>query len=291
MSAVEQSAVVLGGRTGLLGQAMCRCLALAGWRVTPLGRDDLDLFDQNQVAAFIAGQTPDVVFNTIAYTQVDKAEDEPDEAFRVNEKLPALLGRVLKNSRARLVHYSTDFVFDGQKQTPYLPEDSTGPLCVYGKSKLAGEQVLLGLGLEGLCIIRTAWLFGPGRTNFVAKILDLAGQRESLNVVHDQIGSPTYTPDLAAYSLELVATGGQGVFHLVNTGSASWCELASEAVKAMGLSCIVNPIASVEYPQKAQRPAYSVLDTERFTHLTGTKPRSWLHGLREYVFDLVPNSR
>jgi dTDP-4-dehydrorhamnose reductase len=284
MSSEGFTAVVLGGRTGLLGLALSRCLASAGWCVIPVGREDLDVFDQDSVAAFLDAHGPDVLFNAIAYTQVDRAEDEPEQAARLNVKLPLLLGRAARKNGVMMVHYSTDFVFDGQKQTPYGPDDPTGPLCVYGKTKLAGEQALLDLDLDGLCIIRTAWLFGPGKTNFVAKILKLAGERESLNVVHDQIGSPTYTPDLAAHSLELVNAKGQGIFHLVNTGSASWCELASEAVQAMGLHCMVNPIPSADYPQKALRPTNSVLDTQRFISLTGTKPRPWLHALREYVF-------
>lgn len=278
---------MLGGKTGLLGQALCRCLSSAGWRVVPVGRDDLDVFDQDRLAAFLDLHAPDVLFNTIAYTQVDKAEDEPEQASRLNVKFPALLGRLTGKGGIRLVHYSTDFVFEGQKNTPYLPDDLPGPLCVYGKSKLAGERALLELGLEGLCIIRTAWLFGPGRANFVAKILALAAGRESLNVVHDQIGSPTCTTDLAAHSLELINAGGRGVFHLVNAGSASWCELADEAVQVMGLACNVRPISSAEYLQKARRPAYSVLGTEKFTQITGTRPRPWLPALREYVFELM----
>lgn len=283
----QQCAVVLGGKTGLLGQALSNCLCSAGWRVVPVGRDDVDVFAQDDVAGFLEAHQPDVVFNTIAYTQVDKAEAEPEDAFRVNEKLPAMLGRVAKGAGFLLVHYSTDFVFDGQKQEPYQPGDPVGPLCVYGQSKLAGERALLESGLQRLCIIRTAWLFGPGRMNFVARILELAREREVLNVVHDQVGSPTYTPDLAAYSLELVNAQGQGLFHLANNGSASWCELAGEAVQTMGLHCTVNPITSDAYPQQAKRPAYSVLDTRDFTRLTTIKPRPWLPALREYVYDLM----
>jgi dTDP-4-dehydrorhamnose reductase len=287
MSLDKRCAVVLGGKTGLLGQALSNCLARAGWGVVSVGRDDLDFFNAEQMTALLNRHAPELLFNAVAYTQVEKAEDEPEEAFRLNARLPALLGRLAGKNSVRLVHYSTDFVFDGQKHTPYLPDDPTGPLCVYGKSKLAGERALLELNPKGLCIIRTAWLFGPGRTNFVAKILDLAKERASLNVVHDQVGSPTYTPDLAAHSLELVKTDGQGIFHVVNSGSASWCELAAEAVRTMGLHCTINPISSSEYPQKAVRPAYSVLDTTSFTKLTGSKPRVWLQALQEYVFGLM----
>ncbi|PTN39126.1 dTDP-4-dehydrorhamnose reductase [Desulfonatronum sp. SC1] len=276
--------MVLGGKTGLLGQSLCAALTNAGWTVLPVGRDDVDLFDTDQIAVFLDRHEPDAVCNTVAYTQVDLAEVEPDLAMRVNKLLPAKLGRLAKQRGIHLVHYSTDFVFDGQGCEPYRPEDSVNPLCVYGKTKLAGENALRELALDKLSILRTAWLFGPGRTNFVAKILSLASQRTSLNVVHDQIGSPTYTPDLAEYSVALLNAGGTGIFHLVNGGCASWCELAASAVQAIGLQCDVHPITSDHYPQKARRPAYSVLNTESFTALTGIKPRPWLHGLREYVF-------
>lgn len=276
--------LILGGKTGLLGQSLCTSLTRAGWTILPVGRDDLDLFDADQLAALLDRFEPDIVCNTLAYTQVDKAEEEPDEAMRVNRQFPIKLGRLAKTRNIWLVHYSTDFVFDGQGCEPYRPEDSVNPLCVYGRTKLAGENALRELGLARLSIIRTAWLFGPGRTNFVAKILALAAQRDCLNVVHDQIGSPTYTPDLADYSLALLKAGGTGIYHLVNSGCASWCELASAAVQTLGLQCEIHPIPSAQYPQKARRPAYSVLNTEHFTVLTGLKPRSWLHGLREYVF-------
>ncbi len=279
-----QNVMVLGGRTGLLGQSLCDALTRAGWTALPVGRDDVDLFDTDQLAAFLDRHEPDVICNTVAYTQVDLAEDEPDQAMRVNKLLPARLGRLAKQRGIHLVQYSTDFVFDGQDCEPYRPVDAVNPLCVYGKTKLAGENALRELALDKLSILRTAWLFGPGRTNFVSKILTVAAQRASLNVVHDQIGSPTYTPDLAEYSVELLKAGGTGIFHLVNGGCASWCELAASAVQAMGVQCDVHPITSDQYPQKARRPAYSVLNTESFTALTGVKPRPWLHGLREYVF-------
>ncbi len=279
-----KNVMVLGGKTGLLGQSLCAALTRAGWTALPVGRDDVDIFDTDQLATFLDRHEPDVVCNTVAYTQVDLAEDEPDQAMRVNKLLPAKLGRLAMQRGIHLVQYSTDFVFDGQGCEPYRPSDAVNPLCVYGKTKLAGENALRELALDRLSIVRTAWLFGPGRTNFVAKILDLAVQRASLNVVHDQIGSPTYTPDLAEYSVELLKAGGTGIFHLVNGGYASWCELAASAVQTMGLQCEVHPITSDQYPQKARRPAYSVLNTESFTALTGVKPRPWLHGLREYVF-------
>jgi dTDP-4-dehydrorhamnose reductase len=141
------------------------------------------------------------------------------------------------------------------------------------------------MNLTRLLIIRTAWLFGPYRINFVDRIIELAGEKASLNVVHDQIGSPTLTSDLAQHTRELVNSGGEGIYHLVNTGKASWCELAAETVACMGLACRIQAIPSREYPQKAERPAYSVLDTTAFTRTTGRTPRPWIKALRSYLFE------
>ena len=192
--------------------------------------------------------------------------------------------KAVQNTGVPLVHYSTDFVFNGKKTTPYGPGDQPAPSSVYGQTKLQGERELLALDLPNLLIIRTSWLFGPCKTNFVTRILELAATRPELSVVHDQIGSPSYTPDLAAGSLALLDRGATGIFHLANAGQASWCELATEAVRGADLACRIKPIPSSEYPQKACRPAYSVLDLGAFTAATGIAPRPWLQALREFLF-------
>ena len=279
-----RSAVVLGGKTGLLGQALYMAMTRRGWTVHAPGRADLDLFDRPAVEDYLARTGADILFNTVAYTKVDQAEDEPSEAARLNRQLPLVLGQASRNAGVRLVHYSTDFVFNGKKTTPYTTEDQPDPRSVYGSTKLQGERELLALGLPGLIIIRTSWLFGPCKINFVTRILELAASRPELSVVHDQVGSPSYTPDLAANSLALVDSGATGLFHLANSGQASWCELAAEAVRGADLPCRVKPITSAQYPQKAARPAYSVLDLSKFTAATGITPRPWLQALREFLF-------
>lgn len=279
-----RSAVVLGGKTGLLGQALSMAMTRRGWTVHAPGRADLDLFDRPAVEDYLARTGADILFNTVAYTKVDQAEDEPSEAARLNRQLPLVLGQAARNAGVRLVHYSTDFVFNGKKTTPYTTEDQPDPRSVYGSTKLQGERELLALGLPGLIIIRTSWLFGPCKINFVTRILELAASRPELSVVHDQVGSPSYTPDLAANSLALVDSGATGLFHLANSGQASWCELAAEAVRGADLPCRVKPITSAQYPQKAVRPAYSVLDLSKFTAATGITPRPWLQALREFLF-------
>lgn len=278
------SALVLGGKTGLLGQALCAALRNDDWAVHPTSREDLDLFDLSAVETRIHEVQANVVFNAVAYTKVDLAEDEPEEAARLNRSLPMLLGKAAMSTGVRLVHYSTDFVFSGKKDRPYTTEDAPDPRSVYGRTKLQGERELLAQNPPGLLVIRTSWLFGPGKTNFVTRILELAATHAELAVVHDQVGSPTYTPDLAANTLALLGANATGLFHLANAGQASWCELASEAVRCAALECRIKPIGSAEYPQKALRPPYSVLDLKKFTTLTGITPRPWVQALREFLF-------
>jgi len=277
-------ALVLGGEGGLLGTSLVKALGKVGHAVATLGRPGRDVFEPGTLEALLDRLAPDTVYNTWAYTQVDRAEDEPAEARRINEALPALLGRLVRERPIRLVHFSTDFVFDGKKDSPYTPNDPPRPTSVYGETKLAGERALLALGLPRLLIVRTAWLFGPGKKNFVRTILDLARERDQIKVVHDQLGSPTYTCDLAAWTVALAATNAAGVFHVANAGQASWAELAAEAIRLADLPCRVAPIPSAEYPQKAKRPAYSVLDTAAFSKATGIAPRTWAQALADYVY-------
>lgn len=279
-------AIVLGGQTGLLGRPLTKALTDAGFAVLPTTRSELDPFDAAAVSRALADFSATHLFNTVAYTAVDAAEDDAAEAYRLNRDLPALLAKACDAAKAMLVHYGTDFVFSGEKDAPYTEEDPTDPQSVYGASKLAGEQAILETGLLKYQILRTAWLFGPGKKNFVSTILRLAKGREELRVVGDQVGSPTYTLDLAGWSADLAATGRTGIFHAVGSGQASWCELAAEAVIAAGLPCRVVSIASSEYPQKAKRPKFSVLSTTKLAEAIGREPRPWVQTVREYVYGL-----
>ncbi len=277
-------ALILGGKRGLLGQALDYCFSSRGWSTHAQGGGDVDIFDQQALAWLIDRVEPDVVFNTIAYTAVDQAEEHAEEADRLNRRFPFMLARILKTRSIPLVTYSTDFVFDGRKQKPYQVTDEPNPICVYGKSKLAGERALQDSGLDKLLIIRTSWLFGPWKNNFVHTMVELAKTRKSLSVVHDQVGSPTYTLDLARYTGKLFTEGATGVFHLCNSGQASWCELASETLATTGSNCKIQAIDSSQYPQKAKRPPFSVLDTSSFSSFCHEKPRPWPLALRDYMF-------
>lgn len=286
-----QKALVLGGGTGLVGQALTRVLHDSGWDVSAVGRTDVDVTAPEaaeHLTALVDELEPDCIFNAIGYTLVDKAEDDPETATLLNRTLPATLGRIVKARPCGLVHFSTDYVFNGKKDRPYTPDDPTDPQGVYGKTKLDGEKALLALDLPRLLIVRTAWLFGPGKKNFVSTIIAACKNKKALNVVHDQVGSPTYTIDLAQYVLKLVESGVSGLFHIVNSGQASWCELADEAVRIAQAECSVTPVPSSTYPQKAARPAYSVLDCESLARVTGISPRPWPQALRDYIFSDFP---
>ncbi len=280
-----KKAVVLGGRTGLLGQSLTEVLRSHGVITTPLSRNDFDPLNEDSLTALLEREEPDFILNTIAYTMVDQAEDEEKKAHLLNTTFPVILARLAKKHNSKLIHFSTDFVFDGKKDSPYTEEDKTNPKSIYGKTKLAGETKLIESNHEDILIVRTAWLFGPNKTNFVHKILNYARERDNLNIVHDQNGSPTYTPDLAEYTVQLLIAEATGIFNVVNSGKASWCELAAEAINCAGINCLVNPVPTSSYPTKAARPSYSVLDTEKFANITGITPRPWVQALRDYIYN------
>lgn len=280
-----KKAIILGGRTGLLGQSLVEKLQAQDIITIPLSRSDFNPLNEESLTALLEREEPDFLFNTVAYTMVDLAEDEENNAHLLNASFPATLGRLCKQLNIKLIHYSTDFVFDGKKDSPYTEIDRTNPKSVYGETKLAGEERLLNLDYEEILIIRTAWLFGPHKTNFVHKIVNFAKERENLTVVHDQNGSPTYTPDLADYSIELLKNEAKGIFNVVNSGQASWCELATEAINSCAINCRVDPVPTSAYPTKATRPPYSVLDTSKLTEMTGIAPRPWVQALRDYVYN------
>lgn len=286
-------ALILGGATGLLGRMLTRTLAGRGWETETLGRQDGNILDEGFLAAHIEAARADVVFNAIAWTQVDDAEDHPEDAQRINRGLPAAVAGILATlGRGLLAHYGTDFVFSGPRSHPWTEEDTPSPASVYGRTKLEGEEAVLRLLPDRSCILRTAWLFGPGRKNFVSTILDACRRRDQINVVHDQIGSPSYTGDVALWSAMLAeawvgrgaGSGVPGIWHVADNGEASWCDLACEAVQLSGAGCRVIPIPGDEWPQKARRPAYSALDTDKLSSFLGEPIPSWPKALRRYLF-------
>ncbi|MDR0815823.1 MAG: dTDP-4-dehydrorhamnose reductase [Desulfovibrio sp.] len=278
-------ALVLGGATGLVGQALTCVLAKRGWQVETLGRANGNPLDMAFLKERLTRVNADTVFNATAWTRVDEAEDHAEEALLLNRTLPGALARILKAlGRGHLVHFSTDFVFSGPRQTPWREDDLPNPVSVYGRTKLAGEQAVLEVLPDRACVVRTAWLFGPGRQSFVDAILAQCRRKDTISVVHDQTGSPTYSLDLADWSVSLAERNATGLWHAVNGGGASWRDLAREAIALTAGPCRVEPIAADQWPQKAKRPVYSVLDTSKLSALLGKKPRPWPQALRDFLW-------
>ena len=221
----------------------------------------LDITNANLVQDFVKRNQIDVIINCAAYTVVDKAEDEPDLAERVNVQGPLNLAK----TGARIIHISTDYVFDGKGCRPYVPEDETHPLSVYGQTKRAGELAVLE-NAQMAIIIRTAWLYSAYGKNFVKTMRMLGQTKDSINVVYDQIGTPTYAGDLAQAIVDIlpkIQAGQKEIYHYTNEGVCSWYDFAIEIMALSGLNCRVNPILSSEYPTKAVRPFYSVLNKDK----------------------------
>ncbi len=273
------------GAGGQLGAALVRLLPADG--VSLRGRAELDLRDAEGVARTLRDARPDVVFNAAAYNAVDGAEAEPAAAFDVNALGALNLARACRALGAVLVHFSTDYVFDGRDPDPIPEERCPRPLSVYGASKLAGETLVAASGAAHV-IVRTSALFATGGSrvkggSFVERILERARAGQALRVVDDQVFAPTYAPDLAQAALALVACGARGMFHVTNEGACSWHELAVAALDAAGLRVPVDPIASATLGAPAARPRFSVLSTERYRSLGLSPLRPWRDALREML--------
>ena len=271
--------LVLGG-TGMLGSAVVAAARSRGWAALGLSRTQGDLTDRDRLLGWAERFRPDVVVNCAAYTKVDAAETERELAFGVNGEGVAAAAALASQAGARLVHVSTDYVFDGKASEPYREDAPTAPLSVYGQSKLEGER--RALACDRSVVVRTSWLFGPGGPSFVAAMVGLieAG-RLPLRVVADQQGCPTSTASLARALLDLALWETTGVVHFQNREPVSWYAFAVEITRLWSGAVEVVPVTTAEFPRPAPRPAYSVLDVGRFEHLAGRRVEPWEEGLVE----------
>ncbi|HXX59023.1 MAG TPA: dTDP-4-dehydrorhamnose reductase [Thermodesulfovibrionales bacterium] len=245
---------------------------------------DLDITVRRDVSEAVRRIAPDRVINCAAYTQVDKAEEEREKAFLVNGLGVQNLALACAEGGIPLCQVSTDYVFDGEKETPYTPFDNTNPISVYGESKLAGERYAEWI-LSRFYIIRTSWLYGKGGKNFVETIRRIARERPEIRVVDDQRGSPTSTVSLSRAIKSLIETNAYGIHHFTDRtdGGISWFDFAGEIVRVSGLPARVLPIKTEEYPLPARRPKYSVLDLSLFPAAAGFEPVDWKAALRDYL--------
>jgi dTDP-4-dehydrorhamnose reductase len=283
--------VLVLGANGQLGQAL-KSTGPSDLEVIYAEKSECDLTDATSVRDCIDRVNPDYIINCAAYTAVDKAEEDVDACYRVNRD--GVQHIVDGCANRKLIHISTDFVFDGKQRTPYQPEDSTGPLGVYGESKLAGEQAAMQTIPDQVMIIRTAWLYYTIGANFVNTMLRLISEREELNVVNDQRGAPTYAGSLAKVIWNIIAEGkfAPGVYHWTDAGEISWYDFAA-AIQEDGLSkgllktaIPITPISTAEYPTPASRPSYSVLDTTKLEALIDRRATPWRENLDVMLTEL-----
>ena len=285
-----QKRIVITGANGQLGQTLVRGEMAESNLLFPLGRDELDITSQASVNSLLETLKPEIVINSAAYTAVDAAESNAADAYAINEQGVKNLALWCKSSGTHLIHISTDFVFNGEKNQPYRVDDPVAPLSVYGQSKLAGERVIATLLPGNSSIVRTAWLYSPYNTNFMKTMLRLMREREMLNVVDDQIGTPCSTATLAQCLQALVrADRPEGIYHWTDAGVASWYDFAvAIQEEALALSILdraipINPIPTAKYPTPARRPTYSVLDKSRALQELGCPQMHWRTALRDVL--------
>lgn len=282
------SVLALVGGRGMLARKVRQCLP-SSYRLVELNRPEFDLTDRGKVFDSLRRIKPEVIVNCAAFTQVDACETQQAVSELVNGVGPGFLAAAAAELGATLVHISSDYVFDGKNSTPYREDNLLNPQSAYGRSKLQGERAILDSSLDKYFIIRTSWLYGPGGKNFVETIARLARDREELRIVADQVGSPTYTGDLAEAIFALVETKDYGIYHFSNRGECSWYEFAQEIVSLLkGNGEILKverllPITTAEYPLPAKRPAYSVLSKKKYQDVTGKEVPSWQDGLKRYI--------
>jgi len=273
--------ILVTGAGGMLGRALGE--RLRGTHTLFLwGREEADLTDEAQVRTAAKGIAFDAIVHAAAMTNVDGCESDPDLALRVNRDATRHVADLARERGVVFVYVSTDYVFDGTKRSPYLEEDPTGPINAYGRSKLEGERAAIDSGARTL-IVRTSWLFGPGGKNFVDTIASKLERGESLRVVDDQKGSPTYSRDLAHAIELLLRRGSLGTVHATNAGATTWYGLARQIAGDLGSDAPIAPVATEEFPRPAPRPRYSVLSGARFRAWTGENLRPWEEAIGHYL--------
>ena len=288
MTQVLWPRIMLIGKNGQVGWELQRTLATLG-RVVAFDRRQLDLSSPEQIRERVREIKPNLIVNAAAYTAVDKAEEEPEIAMAINGIAPGILAEEAKNLNAAIVHYSTDYVFDGTKATPYTEQDETNPLNVYGKTKLEGEQAIQAVGAPHL-ILRTSWVYGFRGRNFLLTILRLAREREELRIVNDQTGSPTWSRMIAEATAQILAQGDsiltekQGIYNLSAGGQTSWYGFTKIILTHNTETSLrvkkLTPIPTSEYPTPARRPAYSVLSNEKLKKVFGLTMPDWDRALQ-----------
>ena len=273
--------ILITGSNGMLGHDLIDVLKNNHDLILTTSKN-LDITNKEEVFSVIGDKNPDIVINSAAYTDVDGCEENQDTAFSVNGEGVKNLALACKKFDCVLVHISTDYVFNGENTRPWIEDDEIGPISVYGKSKLKGEESILEI-LDKYFIIRTAWLYGINGKNFPKTMLELAENHDEVKVVYDEVGTPTYTPDLAKAISQLINTDYFGIYHITNSGSCSWCEFSKYIFEIAKKDVKVIPVTASEFARAASRPHYSVLENKKWVE-NGFKPlRSYKDAIKEYL--------
>jgi dTDP-4-dehydrorhamnose reductase len=286
--------ILVTGAAGQVGRELCRQGLENGFQVIAAGRENLDISDAANVRQFVANTAPDVIFNAAAWTAVDEAESRPTEAFQVNRDGAANIASVCEEHSIPIVHYSTDYVFDGSKTSAYIEDDAPGPISAYGRSKLAGEEAVRARHEKHL-ILRSSWVFSARRRNFVKTMLKLGAERTELRVVADQIGKPTSAATIAEVSLAIMsnAEDAWGTYHLAQPEAVSWHQFAKavfEGAAQHGLELAVEDVVAIstdDFPTVAKRPENSVLDCHKLENSFNVVIQDWHDSLDSVIGDLV----
>ena len=286
--------ILITGSNGMLGRALCHGLsdkhevigldivAIYDLPFTIHKFIECDITDRERAIAEIVSIRPDIVIHTAAYTDVDGCEQNPEQAHRINARGTETIALACQKCGAFLYYISTDFVFDGEKKTPYTEEDLPNPISVYGSSKLEGERYVQSI-LNRSVIVRSSWLFGKGGRNFVDMLIKKAQGEKRIEIVNDQFGSPTYAKDLAEAIKILLSANRYGIYHITNSGSCSWYQFAQAVKEMAGLDVEIVPVSSEQYHSPARRPKMSILDNRRYEELAGSELRPWKEALKEYI--------
>lgn len=278
--------VLITGANGQLGQDYQKLFTILNVDFISTDYMELDITDKEAVSSFVSGKSIDVIINCAAYNDVDKAESEPNKAFLLNRDAPVNLALVANEIGADFVSYSTDFVFDGEKRTPYTEEDKTNPISVYADSKHQGEMKVLEVYKKSF-VIRTSWVFGMGNNNFNKQVINWSGSRNSLSIVDDQKSSPTYSWDLAEYSWELIKSKKYGLYHLSNTGECSKYEQAKYILGCIGWKGSIGKAKTSDFDLPAKRSVYSKIDSSKAEKIIGKKMPDWKSGIDRFLKDYI----
>ena len=291
--------ILVTGKNGQLGQSIKRlldekCFAnLSSFSFIFTGREELNLENLESIQSYFVRNDIDIIINCAAYTKVDQAEEDQNQANLINHNAVRELAKISKKNKIKLIHISTDFVFNGHKREPYTEDDKTSPINIYGETKLAGELAIISTMPFNSIIIRTGWVYSEFGNNFVKTILNLATKSNTLDIVSDQIGTPTYAYDLANLILKIVGSESflenekpTSIFHYSNEGKSSWYEFAKEVISISGINCHLNPINTEDYPLPAKRPKYSILSKKKISQEYALNINHWKDALKACLQNL-----